>query len=290
MADWLRMWHGAPTDPKWRTIAKRASSRPGDVWAVVSVLMDRASQAGDRGCVSGYDAEVIADALGFDAPEVEAIIAALIDKSVIVDGRLASWEKYQPKREDNSTDRVREHRNRVTSRTETQRNAPKHNVTLDTDTDTEKKEEAHASSAREPVASPEIDLRRKIVSAYGDDIPPDTGYVAVWIGQGYDPAICAAVVEAAVQRGKKPKALKYFDGMIREAHETKAPPAPPKAPPPAPADPKTISPSRWHQLLDMRRINGEWNEARYGPPPDKPGCVVPPEVLKLDQDRNGRAA
>ncbi len=129
MADWLRMWHGAPTDPKWRTIAKRADARPGDVWAVVSVLMDRASQAENRGDVAGFDCEVIADALGFDTAEVERIVVALADKGVIADGRLSSWEKYQPKREDASTDRVREHRKRVSERIETQCNAVERNVT-----------------------------------------------------------------------------------------------------------------------------------------------------------------
>lgn len=115
MTDWLRLWHGAPTDPKWRTVARRAGVRPGDVWAVASVLMDRASQASDRGSVAGYDSEVIADALGFEADEVDRIIAALIDKGVVADGRLASWEKYQPKRErenDNSGQRVQAFRER----------------------------------------------------------------------------------------------------------------------------------------------------------------------------------
>ncbi len=89
MTDWLRLWHGAPTDPKWRTVARRSGSRPGDVWAIVAVLMDRASQAPDRGSVEGYDCEIIADALGYDPDEVERVIAALIDKGVIVDGRLS---------------------------------------------------------------------------------------------------------------------------------------------------------------------------------------------------------
>ena len=114
-ADWFRLWHGAPTDPKWRTIARRASVRPGDVWAVVSVLMDRASQAEDRGSVAGFDAEITADALGFDVDEVQRVVDALADKGVIVNGRLAAWEKYQPKRErpqDVSTERVKAFRER----------------------------------------------------------------------------------------------------------------------------------------------------------------------------------
>lgn len=113
MNDWFRSWHGAPTDPKWRTVARRAGVRPGDVAAVAWVLFDRASQAPDRGSIAGYDAEVIADALGYEPDEVQAIISAMEGKGVIVNGRLAAWDKYQPKREreqDDSADRVREHR------------------------------------------------------------------------------------------------------------------------------------------------------------------------------------
>ena len=88
MTDWFRSWHGAPTDPKWRTIARRASVRPGDVFAVVSCLWDRASQAKERGSIAGYDHEVIADALGYEPDEVERIINALVDKAVIIDAEL----------------------------------------------------------------------------------------------------------------------------------------------------------------------------------------------------------
>lgn len=150
MTDWFRAWHGAPTDPKWRTIARRANSRPGDVFAVVSCLWDRASQAKDRGSVAGYDCEIIADGLGYEPEEVERIIAALIDKEVIVDGRIAAWEKYQPKREDNqSTDRSRRFRDKQHSQTEmveaqrdeTQCNASQRTETLDTDTEENRGEE-----------------------------------------------------------------------------------------------------------------------------------------------------
>ena len=156
----------------------------------------------------------------------------------------------------------------------------------------EKEEEAHASSAGAcaPEASPEIDLRRKIVAAYGDHIPPDTGYIAVWMAQGYDPVICGAVVEAACQRGKRPKALKWFDEAIREAHDRRAPPPPPPAKPVAPLDLSKTTVSRWNQLIDTWRFSGEWPERMYGPPPDNPGCKVPVEILELDRKRNGAAA
>ncbi len=139
MTSWFRSWHGAPTDAKWRTIARRAGVRPGDVAAVYWVLLDRASLDKERGSVAGYDIEVIADALGYDIEEVSAIIAVFEEKGVITDGRIVAWEKYQPKREDDSRERVAAYRERIKNEDvthgnadgdkETGRNAP--------DTDTE---------------------------------------------------------------------------------------------------------------------------------------------------------
>ena len=110
--DWFRSWHGAPTDPKWRTVARRAGVRPGDVTAVVWVLLDRASQASDRGSIAGYDAEVIADALGYEPAEVVAIIEALHAKDVLADNVFTGWQKHQPLREDGSAERGRAYRER----------------------------------------------------------------------------------------------------------------------------------------------------------------------------------
>lgn len=120
MVDWFRSWHGAPTDPKWRTVARRANCRPGDVAAVVWYLLDRASQADERGSIAGYDAEVIADALGYEPEVVAAIIAAMEDKNALSDDRFVGWEKYQPKRDDGSAERGRAFRERK----RTQPNAP----------------------------------------------------------------------------------------------------------------------------------------------------------------------
>lgn len=129
--DWFRSWHGAPTDPKWLLIAKLAMKRsetqcnaisPGMVSAVVWALFDHASQHAERGRVDDFDAETYASYSGFDEANVAAIIASLNDKSLIVSGLLSAWQKRQPKREDHSTERVREHRNAV-KRSETQGNA-----------------------------------------------------------------------------------------------------------------------------------------------------------------------
>jgi hypothetical protein len=118
----------------------------------VTCLYDRASQSPDRGNVTGYDAEVIADALGFETDEVERIIAALNDKGIIDGGRIAAWEKYQPKREDGSAERAKAHR----ERNRTQANATEPDRPLETDTevegDSEKKDGSiiHLNSSAPP--------------------------------------------------------------------------------------------------------------------------------------------
>lgn len=160
MIEWFRSWHGAPTDPKWRTIARRAGVRPGDVAAVAWVLFDRASQASDRGSIEGYDAEVIADALGYEPDDIIAIIAAMIDKGVIIDGRIAAWEKYQPKREreqDDSADRVRTHR--AAKRHVTPCNANDSQETPREDTDTDKKQDIPPSTSEGVVVRAEAPPR-----------------------------------------------------------------------------------------------------------------------------------
>ena len=134
--DWFRSWHGAPVDAKWRTIAKRAGVRTAYVVSIAWLLMDRASQSEDRGSIVGYDAETIADYLDMDTVEVETVIRAMTDKGFIVAGRIAAWEKRQPKREDDhSSERVRAFRERQRKQSsyvdETQCNAAKRTETLD---------------------------------------------------------------------------------------------------------------------------------------------------------------
>lgn len=113
MASWFRSWHGAPTDSKWLVIAKRAKVIPGIVSAIAWELFDYASQNDDRGSVVGFDIETYSTFSGFDEEVVSAVIKALHDKGVITDNnRIASWEKRQPKAEDDSAARVKAYRER----------------------------------------------------------------------------------------------------------------------------------------------------------------------------------
>lgn len=112
--DWFRSYHGAPTDPKWLSIARRAKVLPGQVASVVWAMFDYASQhEEDRGSIAGFDAEAICDFFGYEPKDVEAIIAALRDKRIITGDRFTAWDKRQPKREDpTAADRKRAQRER----------------------------------------------------------------------------------------------------------------------------------------------------------------------------------
>lgn len=106
--DWFRSWHGAPTDTKWLVIARHAKTIPANAAYVFWALEDYASQHADRGSVKGFDVEVCATYSGIEEDTISAILAALHEKGIITpDDRLVAWEKRQPKREDDSTERVR---------------------------------------------------------------------------------------------------------------------------------------------------------------------------------------
>ena len=146
---WWRSWHGAPTDHKWPVIAARSGVKVGVVSAIAWALFDYASQQPDRGSIDGFDTETYAVYSGFPEEEVKAVIQAMIDKGIITNSRLANWEKRQPKREDDSAERVRKYRE--LKRDVTQGNADDNAETpqiKSTDTDTESDKEAEAEPPR----------------------------------------------------------------------------------------------------------------------------------------------
>lgn len=147
MIEWFRSWHGAPTDNKWLVIARRANTSPGIVSAVVWALLDHASQAEQRGSVESFDIETYAAFSGFPEDTVRAVIVALTEKGLIKpDFMLSSWEKRQPKREDNSAARVAAHR--AVKRGVTHGNAVKHPETLEERREDKRREEEERASAR----------------------------------------------------------------------------------------------------------------------------------------------
>ena len=100
MSGWVRLWHDMPTDPKWRTIARKSGQRVGDVMAVFSfMLVSAGANSDERGALCGFDVEDVATALDLDESAVVAIMDAMQGK--VLDGKkLTGWEKRQPKRED----------------------------------------------------------------------------------------------------------------------------------------------------------------------------------------------
>lgn len=131
MMDWFRSHHGAPTDPKWMAVARRADTQPGVVAAVWWALMDHASRnESDRGSVAGFDTEALACFFGWEQPTIDAVVAALREKGMIDGDRLAAWDRRQPKREDGSAERARRWREEKKAEKEGA-NATERNRTLD---------------------------------------------------------------------------------------------------------------------------------------------------------------
>jgi len=129
MADWFRSWHGAPTDSKWLVVAKRAGATPGHVAAVWWYIEDYASQQEERGSLEGFDVETCAAAYGWEESLISAILDALRQKKLInAQNRLTAWDKRQVAREDSSTKRTREYRER-TARSVTHGDAGERTVT-----------------------------------------------------------------------------------------------------------------------------------------------------------------
>lgn len=200
MNEWVRLWHDMPTDPKWRTIARKSGQRVGDVIAVFTLIMVNASaNATERGVLSGFDHEDIATALDMAEADVSAIVAAMQGK--VLDGdRLSGWERRQPKREDNSALRAKEWRDKKKmERNRTQPNAiERPDTDTDTDTDTELSE-AKASGAEAPKLSASditksiFDTGVSILTATGHDARSARSIIGRW-RKGYSDSEVLAVL------------------------------------------------------------------------------------------------
>jgi hypothetical protein len=120
--DWFRSYHGAPTDAKYLMLAKRAGVAAYEVAFVWWALLDYASQNEPRGSVTGFDPEALACFSGLDESKIRAIEGVCREKGMIDQAdMLSAWPRRQPKREDDSSKRVREFRER--QKAETQGNA-----------------------------------------------------------------------------------------------------------------------------------------------------------------------
>jgi hypothetical protein len=143
---WLRLWHDLPTDPKFRTIARISKQPIATVMAVYIYLLTDASQNVTERGVTQCDAESVTSIFDIEIDAVKSIFDAMQGR--LLDGfRIKNWDKRQPVREDNSTDRTRAYRerNRVDAVSVTQCDATERNVTQcdapDKDKDQDKEKE-----------------------------------------------------------------------------------------------------------------------------------------------------
>jgi hypothetical protein len=160
---WFRSWHGAPTDPKWLAIGRKCDLAPGMVFAIAWALMDRASQASERGSFAGYDADEIAAFMGCDEQDVCNVIQVMADKGMVKDDTFTKWADRQPQRDDGAAERAKAYREREKAKQNNGKrtpNATERNRTLDKDTDkdTEPSEEGSGAQAREPSPQDAFDL------------------------------------------------------------------------------------------------------------------------------------
>lgn len=186
---WLRWWVGTANDPKWRIVAMRAQCRAGDCLAVWAYLLEVAKEG--EGDITAADIEECSVVLGFQLDVVTSIIAAMKDKGLIDGSRLSSWEKRQPKREDDSTSRVAAFRDRKKNSVQDQasntRNAP---VTQCNAPESESESESERKVVSEPSVSdpPPVELEKpkRTKRAYSDD------FEAFWRAYPTDPLMSKA--------------------------------------------------------------------------------------------------
>lgn len=113
--DWLRWHHGTSKDPKWRVISRRAGVSIVTTVSVWTTIVENASESSDRGVLQGWDPEDVAAQFDIEPEQVRTVFEAMQGK-VLSGNRLTGWEKRNPKREredDDSTERVRQYRERL---------------------------------------------------------------------------------------------------------------------------------------------------------------------------------
>lgn len=75
----------------------------------------------------------------------------------------------------------------------------------------------HNTSSNEEVW---VDARKRMCRAFerAGRLPPDMSWTEIWRSRGYDPQICAAVVEDNLSRNPTVRAMKWFDQPVADAH------------------------------------------------------------------------
>lgn len=248
MTDWFRSWHGAPGDHKWIGVARLSGVPPVVVVGVVWTLLDHASQAEERGSVADFDFPGWADYFGLDEQQLRAIYAALEQRGFIFAGRIAKWERRQPKREDSSAPRqaalrgkgkeqelpLEEPPPKATARIAQAQKIADMPITIEADPPAV--DPAPEASADGALISPEaIKLANEVAVIAGHDlqfVPPawcGAAYrVQAWITNGWKPDLIreSARAQMARKRDGPPDRIQYFEPGIARAHAQAAAPIP----------------------------------------------------------------
>jgi hypothetical protein len=198
-----------PTDPKWRTIARKSNQRVGDVIAVFNFLMVNASEnALERGRTHRFDKEDAATALDMSEADLDAILDAMQGK--VLDGDLLlGWAKRQPKREDlgasKRKEQWKERQRNALERIGTHGNAP------DTDTDTD------ITLSKDSGASADSDKKfwSNAKSFIGGKNPG--GLIGKWCRDYPKADVAKAIGAAQVERAVDP--IPYIERVLRGAKQ-----------------------------------------------------------------------
>ena len=289
--NWFRWYHGTISDPKIALISKKSKQSRSTVIAVWAALLEQASQAEDRGDVSGFDAETIAVALDIEDDDLGSILTAMMTKGMIQDQRITSWSKRQPQREDGAAERAKAWRERK----RTQANADERSQTLvnagerqeeeedkDTDADTDKeslkqtavgeKEERSASQAppRAPKAPSSSSSKAQPIpkAVIRPDWTPAENTYALLQRQGIDPQFAESCIDEfrlywTERQEARPGWESTFVNNVKRAWEHRASTPSPRPPVNATKHDRLIDNSRqainaW--LVPQNVIEGECHE------------------------------
>lgn len=116
--DWFRHKHGLSTDSKLGFVASRCGVHRAFVVLLWSYMLERASACSDRGKLAAFDRDEASFALDMDREQIDAIVAEMEKRGLVVRGEVANWNRHQFQ-SDNSYERVKRHRERSKALPET---------------------------------------------------------------------------------------------------------------------------------------------------------------------------
>lgn len=94
--EWFRHYHGLCTDPKLHKISRNAKVSRAIIIAAWCAVLEHASQQEIRGDVSDIEPADLAFLIDQKPSVAQRIWDAILASDLIVDGRVAAWEKYAP--------------------------------------------------------------------------------------------------------------------------------------------------------------------------------------------------